>query len=539
MKFTDKQLFNRFEAIKSDRSTLESHIEELARYGLPERLGTLIKTTPGAKYDPNIYDTTLMHAVQVSSAGFHAYSTDPSSRWCALRVDKEGSDIREWLSEWEDILFSNLNDSNFNEQMPEDYKDMFAFGTSHLFEEERLGKKSILSFKTLPFAEVFICLDEDGYVDTIYRYCEMTARSAENRWGDKAGKSVKELMVAGKTESKVQFLHIVMPREERDITKIDNLNMPIASIWFDYKTQEKIEEKGYPEFPCYTTHFSRTSGQTYGSTPAMIALPESKMLNQMSKTTIKAAQLTVEGVLILPHDGYIIPFRRTPGALNMKVSSNKEQIEQLPAPDKLPISLEMENQRRAVINSIMFTDLFLMLAQLRDQPRTATEITERVNERMIILSSVTGSVNRCKLKPLVERALSILWRNGKLPAPPKEAQGLELQVEFVSQLAMAQKQAKNGRIKDLMGTLIAMADKMPEVMDLPNTKKVGRELFRNMNLENLLRDEKELRAIWEAKQQAAMEAKQAEQLQQGAAVVGELAKAGKAGKEASVAGQAK
>jgi len=106
-------------------------------------------------------------------------------------------------------------------------------------------------------------------------------------------------------------------------------------------------------------------------------------------------------------------------------------------------------------------------------------------------------------------------------------------------LAMAQKQAKNGRIKDLMGTLIAMADKMPEVMDLPNTEKVGRELFRNMNLENLLRDEKELRAIWEAKQQAAMEAKQAEQLQQGAAVVGELAKAGKAGKEASVAGQAK
>ena len=540
MKFTDEQLIKRFESIKSSRSTLEGHWMELAKYGLPERLGTLIQSAPGSKYDPNIYDSTLMHAVQVSSAGFHAYTTNPESRWIALRCkDVEGGDIREWLSEVEEILFNTFADSNFYDEIPADYQDMFAFGTSHLWEDERLGNRSLISFHCRPVSEIFICLDDDGKIDTAYRYFIMTARQAFQKFGDNAGENVKRLMDAGDTEGNVEFLHIIMPREEHNVMRIDKLNMPIASIWFDYKSKKKISEGGYPEFPLFTTRFSKTSGQVYGSTPAMIALPEAKMVGQMSKTTIKAAQKLVEGVYVLPNDGYIMPFKTTPGAVNMKISGNDEKVEMLPIPDKLPISFEMENQRRAAINSIMFSDLFLMLAQLRNQQRTATEITERVKEGMFILSSVVSCVNRDKLTPAVGRTYNILLRNGKLPTPPPEAQGKEIQVEFVTKFALIQKMLRAGQIREATGTLLEMANVLPEFADLPNVEKIGREIAKAYNLENLLHNEKELRAIWDAKAQAAQQASELAQLEQGSAVVGELAKAGKAGKEAVNVGRAK
>ena len=48
----------------------------------------------------------------------------------------------------------------------------------------------------------------------------------------------------------------------------------------------------------------------------MTALPDVKMLNEMSKTTIKAAQKQVDPPLLVPDDGFILPVRTVPGGLN-------------------------------------------------------------------------------------------------------------------------------------------------------------------------------------------------------------------------------
>ena len=81
---------------------------------------------------------------------------------------------------------------------------------------------------------------------------------------------------------------------------------------------------------------------------AMTALPDVKMLNEMAKTTIKAAQKQLIH-LYNPDDGLLLPVRTVPGGLNFYRSGTRDRIEPLNIGANNPLGLNMENQRRDAI----------------------------------------------------------------------------------------------------------------------------------------------------------------------------------------------
>lgn len=494
MRYNNEQLCRRFEKIKSDRAVIESHWQDLAKFFLPERTATLIQSVPGQKFDSTVYDSTGFHALQVAAAGLHGYLTNPTDRWFSLGVPGQDSgEAQEWLHYVEEDIFDTLNRSTFSEQVHEAYLDLFCFGTTAFYEQEIPGGE--VSFHTRPMSEIFIVEGEDGQVDTVFRSFEMTARQAYQRWGKECGDSAMRHMTANKPDETVEYLHVVLPREEREYGKKDKYNMPIASVWLDYKTKKVVSEGGYEDMPFFTPRYSKTSGNVYGYSSCMVGLSDMKMLNAMVKTSIKAAQKLVDPPVILPNDGFMLPFKTTPGAVNFKNVGLNESFEVLQIPHQLPVGLEMEERRRQMIQGIMFTDLFLMLAQLKDKQMTAREVTERVNERMIVLSPVLGRIMREMLKPVIMRTFNIRYRNGRIPPPPAEIEGLESTIEFISPLAMAQKMAKSNQINELMGTLLSMAQGLPGLVKLIDEIKVGRELAKVYNQSNLLRSDDELQEI--------------------------------------------
>ena len=168
----------------------------------------------------------------------------------------------------------------------------------------------------------------------------------------------------------------------------------------------------------------------------MNALADVKMLNTMSKTTIRAAQKQIDPPLLVPDDGFLLPIRTIPGGLNYYRAGTRDKIEPMNIGANNPLGLNMEEQRRKAIRENFFVD---QLMTSSGPQMTATEVLQRTEEKMRLLGPVLGRLQSELLQPLITRAFNILLRNNKFPKPPEFLGNQDIEIEYVSPLAKAQK----------------------------------------------------------------------------------------------------
>ena len=90
---------------------------------------------------------------------------------------------------------------------------------------------------------------------------------------------------------------------------------------------------------------------------------------------------------------------------------------------------------------------------------------------MRILAPVLGRLQSELLQPLIERSFSLLLEARMLPAPPEELQGQDIEIEYVSPMAKAQ------RLTDLQSMLrgfevMMQVAEIAPVMDYLDTDKL-------------------------------------------------------------------
>ena len=511
------KLIQRSDNVRDARGTAESTWQECADYCLPTVNVTKV-TTPGSKLSTTLYDSTGLQSAQVFAAGLHSYMTNPSSRWFSLKVKdralQEDVVIRRYLADVQQILFDMLNDSNFSQVIHQVYINLGVFGPAVMYMEEDPDED--VRFYSRAVSGTYWTENEKGLVDTIYRYFSFTANQAFKKWGQDAGSKVIALLKAGKSEEPVEFLHAIMPRDDRDVSKKDGKNKAYASYYIELSAKHLISEGGYDEFPFFVPRFLTNSENIYGYSPAQIALPNLKTLNAMDKTILKGSQKAVDPVVILPDDGYMFPFKVSAGAVNFRTrGANGERIETLPV-GNIPIGDKEQDRRRQTVEKTFFVDLFLMLSQLNDQNRTATEITERVNERMLILSPVLGRLTSELLNPLIDRLYNIATRRGKLPPLPAQLFGQEYKITYISPLAKAQRLTEMQSIQAFLTAVLSAAQGLPEMLDRIDPDRVVKEIADIYDITGqVLRDDGEVMQVREDRQklqQQAMEAEQAEKM---------------------------
>jgi hypothetical protein len=124
---------------------------------------------------------------------------------------------------------------------------------------------------------------------------------------------------------------------------------------------------------------------------------------------------------------------------------------------------------RERIKGSFYADLFLMLANQTDARMTATEVAERHEEKLLMLGPVLERLHNELLDPLINMTFSRMVEAGVLPPPPKELQGHDLNVEFVSMLAQAQRAVGTNSIDRYVNSLGAVAQFKPDVLDKFNS----------------------------------------------------------------------
>lgn len=463
MPLNPQTLCKRFDTLKSNRGTWEEHWQDVAEYIFPRRADFNVANTAGNKRMSRIYDSTGIQSLELLASGLHGMATNPASRWFSLKLaDKELNeidDVREYLSEVEDIMFAKLHspESTITTHLHELYLDYAAFGTGIMF--IGVGKKDNLLFQTRFLGECVIDENAEGVVDTVIREFEWTVRQCYQQWGDDCSEEVKKKFADAKFDDKIKIIHAVYPRTDADTNMVGPENMPIASVYMEKKDYHVLRNGGFEEFPFAVPRWYKVAGEVYGRSPAMTALPDVKMLQEMMKTTIKAAQKIVDPPLAVPDEGLIGPVRTVPGGLNF--IRGDYEIRPIMTNGNIPVSLEMMQDLRNRIMQTFFVDQLQMAG---NADMTATEVMQRTEERMRLLGPILGRMEAELLGPIINRVFGILLRQGELPEHPPELDGQEFVVEYVSPIALAQRGQKVQRAVNALTIAAQVASFDPSVM---------------------------------------------------------------------------
>lgn len=456
-----EDLKRRFDGLKSstERAQCEGHWEELADYMRQRNVGFSGRRTAGEKGMTKVFDPTGIHAVELLASGLHGLATNPSTKWFSLRIIgtkvqmddgrfvdvNEVPEVQQYLSDVDNILWQRVYQpgSNATSALHEFYLDLATFGTAILF----LGQRDDggLLFEARSLTEIVIAENQDGAVDTVMRTFEMTVRqlvqmSKLNEW--KPSDHVKDLYANGKYDDKIKIVHAVYPRADgqRDPTKKGQQDMPFASVYFEHDSAQKLHEGGFPEMPYLVARWSKYAGETYGRSPAMTALPDVKMLQAEALTLIKLLQKAADPPLAMRHDGVVGGVRAIPGGITYWRGNPSEGI--MPMPVSLQGLQPLVQHIQTVQQQIMRTCYADILRQLGaiDRQMTAFEVAQRQAETMRLLGPLVGRLEGELLGPMIGRIFGILTRLNLLPPAPEIIQGQEFSVEYVSQIASAQKQ---------------------------------------------------------------------------------------------------
>ena len=433
-----EMLVNRFATLRTNRSTWESHWQEIADFMLPRKADITTQRTRGDKRMEQIFDGTAIHALELLSSSLHGMLTNSATPWFTLAYKdaalSEDDEARGWLDSVTQDMYVAFNRSNFQQEIQELYQDLISFGTSAMFVSA--DDKNLIKFNTRHVKEIFIAENEKGQVDTVFRHFTLSARAAVNLFGEANvgpgifNKFKKDL------DAEVSLLHVVTPRDTYDASKEDAQNMPFKSCYLDPDDVHMINESGFREFPYVVPRYLKASYEIYGRSPAMNALPDVKMLNKMSEVTIKAAQKQIDPPLMVPDDGFMLPVRTVPGGLNFYRSGSRDRIEPLNIGANNPITVNMIQDRQLAVQKTFYVDQ-LLLAQGGNM--TATEVLQRNEEKMRLLGPVLGRLQSELLQPLIERVFNILMRANVFQPAPEILMEQTIDIEYVSPLAKAQK----------------------------------------------------------------------------------------------------
>ena len=510
-------IIRRQEQLRSARGNWESLWQEVADRVWPQMSDFLSKRSSGEKRTEKIFDATACLALEKFAAAIHSLISPDNQLYQKLtsqdKALREFLPLMKWLEEVNEVLFSVRRSpfSNFSSQANECYKSLGAFGTLGMLVDDVVGKG--IRYKSCHLSELYISENEHGIVDLVHRRFEYTARQAVSAFGlDNLPDKIKQAYEKGDENSKYEFIHAVEPNKERKHGRMDAAGMAFKSCYVSIEGRQFVEEEGgFRSFPYAISRYSTNPREVYGRGPAMMVLPDIKMLNEMEKTTLRAGHLAVDPPLLLLEDGTLQGFQMRPRALNYGGLNEQGQqmVQPLETKANLPWAMEMTDGKRKLINEAFLVTLFQILV---DSPQiTATEALLRAQEKGQLLAPTMGRQQSEFLGRITERELDILAMAGVLPEPPPEVAEIlgdgGIEIEYTSPLSRLMRSEDGVAILRTFEQLAPMAQADPTVYDVFDTDALPMELAEiNGVPAKVLRSKAEIAKIREGrKQQMAMQ----------------------------------
>lgn len=476
MKITAQEktrLQNTLTQLRTDRYPFWTLWRELADYFLPKRYVWLAsdkeRRTRNAK-NPFILDGTGTKAARVLASGMMNGITSPSRPWFKLRVpgyDDEGGPVTQWADEVARRMMQVMGESNFYNSIAVLYLDLVVFGSAaNLIYEDT---DNVICCYNPALGEYYLGQDHKLKVDTFSREFQQTVKQLITWFGEEncsptvQGKWKKG---GGDLLHSVDVVHLIEPNFDN---KVPAKFKFMETYWEAGMPGDAVlAQRGFNEMPGIFPRWELTANDSYGTSPAMDALPDVIQLQQETKRKAQGLDKMINPPVVADIQLQHRPTALMPNGVTYVAGANSIGVKSL-YDVRAPIQ-EMTADIRDVqvrIRETFFNELFQMISQL-DTVRSATEIDARREEKLVLLGPVLERFENEALDPAINRIYSIMDRRGLLPDPPEGLDNVEVEIQYVSILAVAQQALAAAPTERWIGLIGNVSAVVPEVLNIPN-----------------------------------------------------------------------
>lgn len=467
-----QKLLIRWGQMRTERASWWGHWQEVSTYVLPWN-GRYFRQDrdKGIRRNNQIYDNTGIRALRTLGAGLMAGATSPARPWFRLGTHDPALDqaqpVKLWLAEVAQRMHAVFQKSNTYRALHQIYEEMGAFGTGASIVLPNFN--TVIHHYPLTIGEYAIATDWQGHVTTLYREFEKRVSEVVKEFGiENCSPTVQSLYQTGQLEAWVPIVHAIEPRSDRDPSKRDARNMEWGSYYFELSgaSDKVLREGGFKQFPAVVPRWAVAGGDMYGNSPGMEALGDIKQLQHEQLRKAQGIDYQTNPPLQVPDGLKNRDVERLPGGVTFVPAGGGSKIE-----TAFDVALNLGEllgdiqDVRERIRQSFFSDIFLMLANSTNPAMTATEVAERHEEKMLMMGPVLERLNNELLFPLVEVTFTHMVEMGAIPPAPPELAGMDLNVEFISMLAQAQRAIGTNSVDRFVGSLGTVAQMKPDVLD--------------------------------------------------------------------------
>lgn len=516
-------------ALKRDRETFEPHWRDIQRFISP-RTGRwcLAEQNQGKKKDQYILNSAATMASKTLGAGMFSGMTNPARPWFRLLTTDpnlmEVTAVRDWLYIVEERMRAVLARSNLYYVLPSIYRELGDYGTAAVYSEP--DDKDVIRFYPLTIGTYWLGTDARRDVDTLRRKLKMTVRQMVEKFGyENCSPGVQSSWTNGNLEEEREIEHLIQPNTDRDYSKLDSKNKAWSSCYWECAGAEKfLRESGYDSKPFMAPRWDLIGEDTYGSSPGMDALADTKSLQVRERQLSEAYDKHLDPPTFGPADLQDRTTSFIPGqftAINMGQNAGGIRTIYQTQPDFQGALADKEDIIRR-IRDCYYYSLFLAISSTTDDPqKTAYQISQINQERLLMLGPVLQRLNSEMLDQIIDMTFESMLMQSQgldpsqwmIPPAPEEMQGMSLKVEYTSVLATALKLLEVGSITQFAQFIGSVSALSPQILDVVDFDQMAQQVGNDLGVPpSIIRSDDDIAAIREqkqAQQQQAMLAAQA------------------------------
>lgn len=480
---TVKSILKRWEQVNRNKSQWHSHWEDLARVMLPRRMGFQSQTVEGESRMEDVFDGTAMQAARGLANAVGGMLRPEGRRWFALRAEDdeidETDEAKAWLADSEERLINALENpkARFRQATGESDLDLVVFGSAIMFAGEGRSLNHLL-FQSVHLKDGAVFFNEEGEPEGMFRVRNLTLHQAEERFTrEKLSEATRKKLENDKEDDRVRILHAITPRKDGRPDAVMAKNLPFSEMWIEIDAKHEIKKGGFHEFPFIVPRWDTSSGEDYGRSPGMIALPDSNTLQAMQETMLVAGQRAADPPLFAPNDGAFDAINTYPGGLSYYDVETAVQVRGNPffpldTGSNMPLTREMQMDMREQVFSAFFRNILNLPV---DGPEmTATEVIQRKEEFIREIGPVFGRLESDYTAPMIERAFNVMLRAGAFDEIPPVLRGRSVRFSYESPVKRIRQQTEAAAAAMWAREQADRAQIWPEAADVVNVDALAR-----------------------------------------------------------------
>ena len=537
-----KHLCGRVDYLFTERQPLMTLWQDIAENFYPERADFTVKRSIGDEYASNLTTSVPLLVCRDLGNAISAMLRPPGTTWAHMTTDRPDDQLdnasQTWLQAKTKVMFRAMMDrpAQLTKATKEADFDFAAFGQAVLSAEVNLASNTLL-YRNWHLRDVAWQDGPDGAICIVGRKWKPTALDLKIYMGqDKLHANVIRLLEdnGGKNcHTKVEVMHIVVKADQYDGPK---QRMPYVSLYIDVTNKHVMEEIGIPTSHYIIPRWQTVSGTQYAHSPATVAaLPDARLIQEITYTLLKAGQKAVDPPMIATQEMIKSPIDIQPGGVTWVDGDYDERLGEvlrsMPVDSRgIPVGLNMQDRIQAMLSSSFFLDK-LQLPPMQPET-TAFEIAQRLQQYVRQALPLFGPIEQEYNAPFCENTFELLMLNGAfgpVEEIPDGLRGSNIRFRFESPLVDANDQQLVQTYTDMINLLNITTPIDPTAIHAIKIPSAFRSTLGGRQVPaSWLTSEEEMEAgIAQAKEQQ-QQMQQAQQLQIGAEAVRTAGEAGQA-----------